>query len=277
MLRRTSKLSGLLAAVVLAASGASLTMPAEAGQRYVGHQPVEVPAHVRAEWLRQLQHAPRVNAAGVVFARPAPGVAVRTQARTIFSPYPFGQPPVAEPRYHRAAPPPPVPPVAHYAPRREVVRSAGISPEYLPQRVAYATSQKPGTIVVDTRARFLYHVQPGGMAMRYGVGVGKEGFSWRGTHNITAKKQWPGWTPPKEMIARERKKGRILPAHMPGGEANPLGARALYLGSTLYRIHGTNQPWTIGQAVSSGCIRMRNEDVEALYENVGVGTKVVVL
>ena len=135
---------------------------------------------------------------------------------------------------------------------------------------------KPGTIVIDTSAKFLYLVQEGGTARRYGVGVGKEGFSWRGTETITRKAEWPGWTPPAEMIARERAKGRILPAHMPGGPENPLGARALYLGSTLYRIHGTNAPWTIGQAVSSGCIRMRNEDVTDLYERVKVGTRVVV-
>jgi lipoprotein-anchoring transpeptidase ErfK/SrfK len=109
------------------------------------------------------------------------------------------------------------------------------------------------------------------------VGVGKEGFSWRGSERVTRKAEWPGWTPPAQMIARERAKGRILPAHMPGGPENPLGARALYLGSTLYRIHGTNQPYTIGQAVSSGCIRMRNEDVMELYERVSVGTRVVVL
>ena len=115
-----------------------------------------------------------------------------------------------------------------------------------------------------------------GKARRYGVGVGKAGFEWSGTERITQKKEWPSWTPPKEMIERERLKGRELPAHMEGGPANPLGARALYLGSTLYRIHGTNQPWTIGQAVSSGCIRMRNEDVMDLYERVERGAKVIV-
>ena len=112
--------------------------------------------------------------------------------------------------------------------------------------------------------------------MRYGVGVGKQGFSWKGSQLISRKAKWPSWTPPKAMIERERKKGRILPAHMKGGINNPLGARALYLGSTLYRIHGTNQPWTIGKAMSSGCIRMRNEDVTDLYERVPIGTKVIV-
>jgi lipoprotein-anchoring transpeptidase ErfK/SrfK len=167
------------------------------------------------------------------------------------------------------------------APRRATapreVAPRGMDPAFLPQRVDYRGDYAPGTIVVDTRSHYLYHVEAGGRAMRYGVGVGKEGFGWSGSHKVTRKAEWPGWTPPAEMIARERAKGRILPAHMPGGEENPLGARALYLGSTLYRIHGTNQPWTIGRSVSSGCIRMRNEDVIDLYGRVGVGTRVVVL
>ena len=133
-----------------------------------------------------------------------------------------------------------------------------------------------GTIVIDTSDRRLYHVIKPGRAMAYGVGVGRQGFTWTGRHRITRKAEWPGWTPPASMRARERAKGRILPAYMEGGPNNPLGARALYIGSTLYRIHGTNQPWTIGMAVSSGCIRMRNEDVMDLYTRVGVGTKVIV-
>ena len=152
-----------------------------------------------------------------------------------------------------------------------------MNPVYLPQLVDYATSQKPGTIIIDTPNRFLYLVLDNGKARRYGVGVGKPGFEWAGTHRVTRKAEWPDWRPPAQMIEREKKKGRILPTYMPGGPANPLGARALYLGSTLYRIHGTNQPWTIGGAVSSGCIRMRNEDVVDLYERVGNGTKVIVI
>ncbi|WP_420844773.1 L,D-transpeptidase [Jiella avicenniae] len=152
-----------------------------------------------------------------------------------------------------------------------------IDPKFLPQDVAYTGHEKPGTIVIDSRSHFLYLVGEKGTARRYGVGTGKEGFGWSGTHRVSRKAEWPGWTPPAQMIAREKKKGRILPAHMPGGPANPLGARAMYLGSTLYRIHGTNQPWTIGRNVSSGCIRMRNEDVTDLYGRVPVGTKVVVL
>ena len=152
-----------------------------------------------------------------------------------------------------------------------------IDPKFLPQTVAYETKYKPGTIVIDTNNRFLYLVMEGGKARRYGVGVGKPGFDWAGEHKVTRKAEWPDWYPPKEMIQREAAKGHILPAHMPGSEANPLGARAMYLGSTLYRIHGTNAPWTIGFGVSSGCIRMRNQDVVDLYERVKVGTRVIVI
>ncbi|WJH39089.1 L,D-transpeptidase [Aliirhizobium terrae] len=152
-----------------------------------------------------------------------------------------------------------------------------LEPQFLPQTVAYDTAEKPGTIVIDTNNRFLYLVQDGGQAMRYGVGVGKPGFEWAGEHRVTRKAEWPSWVPPKEMIAREAAKGHYLPARMDGGPENPLGARAMYLGSTLYRIHGTNAPWTIGSAVSSGCIRMRNEDVTDLYGRVDVGTKVIVM
>jgi lipoprotein-anchoring transpeptidase ErfK/SrfK len=138
--------------------------------------------------------------------------------------------------------------------------------------VSYTTTYAPGTIVINTAERRLYLVQDGGKALRWGVGVGRIGFSWKGTHKVTDKKEWPGWTPPPQMRARVRG----LPAHMAGGEDNPLGARAMYLGSTLYRIHGSNEPETIGEAVSSGCFRMTNEDVKDLYDRVPVGTTVVV-
>ena len=138
--------------------------------------------------------------------------------------------------------------------------------------VSYETKYAPGTIVISTAERRLYLVQDGGKALRYGVGVGRAGFAWKGTHKITDKKEWPGWTPPPEMRARVRG----LPAHMAGGEDNPLGARAMYLGSTLYRIHGSNEPETIGEAVSSGCFRMTNEDVKDLYDRVAVGATVIV-
>jgi lipoprotein-anchoring transpeptidase ErfK/SrfK len=146
-------------------------------------------------------------------------------------------------------------------------------PKFARQVVAYAGREQPGTIVIDTPNRFLYLVQDNGMAVRYGIGVGRPGFTWAGEKRISAKKEWPDWTPPPEMLERRPD----LPHFMAGGSENPLGARAMYLGSSLYRIHGSNEPWTIGQAVSSGCIRMRNEDVVDLYERVKVGTKVLVI
>ena len=145
--------------------------------------------------------------------------------------------------------------------------------KYLKQLVAYPGPEKPGTVIIDTPNRFLYFVQDNGMALRYGIGVGRPGFTWAGVKTVSAKKEWPDWTPPPEMLQRRPD----LPHFMAGGPENPLGARALYLGSSLYRIHGSNEPWTIGQAVSSGCIRMRNEDVMDLYDRVNLGTKVVVI
>lgn len=144
------------------------------------------------------------------------------------------------------------------------------------QTVDYDGAHPAGTIIVNTSERRHYYTLGNGKAIKYGVGVGKEGFTWAGTNRITRKAEWPGWTPPPQMIRREAAKGRILPAHMEGGPENPLGARALYIGSTLYRIHGTNQPWTIGEAMSSGCIRMANEDVIHLAEQVDVGARVIV-
>ena len=138
--------------------------------------------------------------------------------------------------------------------------------------VDYPTKHKPGTIVINSTERRLYYVMPDGKAMRYGVGVGREGFAWAGTQSVTRRAEWPGWTPPAQMLKRRPD----LPRHMAGGPDNPLGARAMYLGSTLYRIHGSNEPETIGQAVSSGCIRMLNEDVIDLYDRAKVGTRVVV-
>ena len=153
----------------------------------------------------------------------------------------------------------------------------GIDPAYLPTVVDNPTSHGPGTIVIDTSRRYLYLVLEDGRAQRYGVGVGREGFGWSGAVRIGRKAEWPTWTPPAAMRARQP----YLPASMPGGPDNPLGARAMYLHDggrdTLFRIHGSNEPWTIGHAVSSGCFRMRNEDVIELYSRVGVGTRVVVL
>ena len=148
-----------------------------------------------------------------------------------------------------------------------------IDPKFMRQEVDYRTAQEPGTVVIDTDRKFLYLVESNGKAMRYGIGVGRPGFTWAGIHKVTAKREWPDWIPPKEMLDRQP----YLPHRMTGGPNNPLGARALYLGSTLYRIHGTNEDWTIGSNVSSGCIRLRNADVEDLYNRVPVGAKVVVM
>ena len=148
-----------------------------------------------------------------------------------------------------------------------------LAPEFRRQVVAYKSNQKAGTIIVNTGEKHLYLVLGNGKAVRYGIGTAKSGFEWSGTHRVSNKREWPGWTPPAEM----KKRRPELPNYMPGGINNPLGARAIYIGSTLYRIHGTNEPWTIGQDVSSGCIRMVNDDVEDLYKRVKIGAKVIVL
>ena len=145
------------------------------------------------------------------------------------------------------------------------------------QTIDYTGPFHPNTIVINTAERRLYLVLAGGKALKYGVGVGREGFQWSGADWISRKAEWPDWTPPPEMIQREKANGRILPDHMPGGPKNPLGARAMYIGGTMYRIHGSSEPWTIGHAVSSGCIRLTNNDVTDLYNRVKVGTRVVVL
>ena len=144
------------------------------------------------------------------------------------------------------------------------------------QTIAYAGEFKRGTIIVDTGKRRLLYINGNGTARQYVIGVGREGFAWKGRQKISRKAEWPSWTPPVEMVSREALKGRILPATMEGGPENPLGARALYLGDTLYRIHGTNEPWTLGKAVSSGCIRMANDDVVELFGKVSIGSLVVV-
>lgn len=163
----------------------------------------------------------------------------------------------------------------------DVSRMRVVPFKYRRATVRLDTKEKPGTIIIDTRQHFLYFVLGGGAALRYGVGVGREGFGWHGAVHIGNKAEWPDWYPPAEMIARERKRGHKLPDMMPGGEDNPLGARALYLhgknGDTGYRIHGTREPWTIGLNVSSGCIRLNNNDVIDLYNRAKVGAKVVVL
>jgi lipoprotein-anchoring transpeptidase ErfK/SrfK len=144
--------------------------------------------------------------------------------------------------------------------------------EYRHQVVFFRSNEPPGTIVVHTSERFLYVIQGNGRALRYGIGVGRDGFQWQGLLKITRKQEWPDWTPPSEMIERQP----YLPRFMAGGPGNPMGARALYLGATIYRIHGTNQPQTIGSAVSSGCFRLVNPEIMDLYERIPVGTKVIV-
>ena len=194
----------------------------------------------------------------------------------------YNTPPEAAPRvYYGAAPsygPPPAPAYAHVAalPAAEPALEGeprDVSGEFRRQEVDYDGHERPGTIVIDTPSKYLYLVQPGGRAIRYGIGVGRPGFEWSGVKTISRKAEWPGWTPPSQMLLRRPD----LPSHMDGGIGNPLGARAMYLGSSLFRIHGTNEPWTIGHNVSSGCIRMMNQDVIDLYNRVPVGTKVIVI
>jgi lipoprotein-anchoring transpeptidase ErfK/SrfK len=197
----------------------------------------------------------------------------------------FGGPTINVPISHiypgYQTPQPEAPPAPVAPPQQQAYNPANppdethypIDPKFMRQVVAYNGDERPGTIIVDTPDKFLFLVEDGGKALRYGIGVGRPGFTWSGVKAITAKKEWPDWTPPPEMIARQPG----IPHFMAGGIGNPLGARALYLGSTLYRIHGSNEPWTIGQNVSSGCIRMRNEDVEDLYNRVKIGTRVVII
>jgi lipoprotein-anchoring transpeptidase ErfK/SrfK len=233
-----------------------LSGTAGAQDRYQNRPPVIVSPDLTAPWVMQLT-GERVRPA--VYRQQVPAATRKQTARQAK-------------RQPRAA----VVQPASIARRQKPVKSQ-FDPQFLPQMVAFETKEKPGTVVIDTNNRFLYFVTGNGQARRYGVGVGKPGFEWAGEHRITRKAEWPDWTPPQEMIAREAVKGHYLPARMDGGPQNPLGARAMYLGSTLYRIHGTNAPWTIGYGVSSGCIRMRNEDVVDLYERVKVGTKVIVI
>ncbi|KOF16009.1 ErfK/YbiS/YcfS/YnhG family protein [Ensifer adhaerens] len=236
----------------------------EAQDRYQNRPPVIVSPDLTAPWVMQLGGEPQ-QARRVIYRQQIP-TTTRKQ-------YYQGQ--TVRPQAKRRIGAPLVQPVNATRAQRPV--KSKFDPQYLPQTVVYDGKEKPGTIVIDTNNRFLYLVTGNGQARRYGVGVGKPGFEWAGAHKVTRKAEWPSWTPPKEMISREAAKGHYLPARMDGGPENPLGARAMYLGSTLYRIHGTNAPWTIGYAVSSGCIRMRNEDVVDLYERVNVGTKVIVI
>ena len=175
------------------------------------------------------------------------------------------------PLFPFAAPEPPQ--VTQPAPSDDAQAPFELPARFKRQVVYYATREAPGTIVIDTPNTYLYYVLGNGQAIRYGIGVGRDGFTWSGVQSVTRKAEWPDWTPPPEMIARQP----YLPRHMAGGPGNPLGARAMHLGGTVYRIHGTNAPQTIGTHVSSGCIRLTNQDVTDLYSRVNVGTKVIVL
>jgi lipoprotein-anchoring transpeptidase ErfK/SrfK len=173
--------------------------------------------------------------------------------------------------FERSAPMPQAQEPAYQVPGTE--EQIELPARFRRQAVDFRSNEAPGTIVIDTPNTYLYLVMGNGRAMRYGIGVGRDGFTWSGTQTITRKAEWPDWTPPPEMIARQP----YLPRYMAGGPGNPLGARAMYLGNTIYRIHGTNAPTTIGGRVSSGCIRLTNDDVTDLFSRVHVGTKVVVM
>ncbi|TAX54385.1 L,D-transpeptidase [Rhizobium leguminosarum] len=244
--------------VLAAALFGIFSTAALADDRYATRPPVVLSPDLTAPWINQLGGG---TVRPVVYQRPV----VQPQQRGLFQRRIIRRAPQVSPQTVSAINPG-IPSIRH-----------PIEPQYLPQMVEYDTQEKPGTIVIDTNNRFLYLVMQGGKARRYGVGVGKPGFEWAGAHKITRKTEWPDWTPPSEMISREAAKGHYLPARMDGGAENPLGARAMYLGSTLYRIHGTNAPWSIGSAVSSGCIRLRNEDVVDLYDRISVGTRVIVM
>jgi lipoprotein-anchoring transpeptidase ErfK/SrfK len=238
-MRRALSIATLLLAT-LAVTPAS----AQSG-RYVTPPPIVLSPDLTEPWVMQLKPGRKT-----LYAKPP---ATRATIRT-------RKPQVAEPEAQANAATPPA-------------RTYTTDPKFLPTVVDYTGGHAPGTVIIDTNERFLYLVEDSGTARRYGVGVGRPGFEWAGSHRVTRKAEWPDWHPPAEM----RRRQPHLPVMMAGGPKNPLGARALYLGSTLYRIHGTSEPWTIGSAVSSGCIRMRNEDVIDLYDRVPVGSKVVVM
>ena len=181
--------------------------------------------------------------------------------------------PFMAPQQELSFPPMSAPPMVQSTPSEDQAVTAELPARLKRQIVNYPTREAAGTIIIDTPNTYLYYVLGGGQAIRYGIGVGRDGFTWSGVQSITKKAEWPDWTPPPEMIARQP----YLPRQMAGGPGNPLGARAMYLGGTIYRIHGTNAPQTIGTHVSSGCIRLTNQDVTDLYSRVNVGTKVIVL
>ncbi len=236
----------------------------EAGQRYATPPPVTLSPDLSSNWTLQIKPKRRVATAQDKVRAQRPKRLRRWKQNNYQ--------PVRVKRRKQSQ-------VASVPRRVKQVRAAThqFPPELLPATVRWHGNEKPGTLIVDTIQRRLYLVTGPGQARRYAVGVGKPGFEWAGTHRVSRKAEWPDWRPPAEMIARERRKGRHLKSFYPGGVENPMGARALYLGSSIYRIHGTNQAWSIGKAVSSGCIRMRNQDVMDLYERVPVGARVKVI
>jgi lipoprotein-anchoring transpeptidase ErfK/SrfK len=275
-------------AILLAALSAAFVLPnaATARDRYGDPGAIVVSPDLSAPWVMQLQRTPQfkikrklpsaISSQSVIIVDSGVRRVKRSGQRQVAPVYNSGV--IKIDPQGRTLAQPLEQQVAFSAPKRLTKKQAqSFDDRFLPQEVSYDGPQKAGTIVIDTDNKYLYLVGANGMARRYGVGVGKEGFLWHGTQKITNKKEWPDWRPPAEMIKRVREKeGRELPVFMAGGPENPLGARAMYLGATQYRIHGTNQPWTIGSNVSSGCIRLRNEDVVDLYERVKVGTTVVV-
>jgi lipoprotein-anchoring transpeptidase ErfK/SrfK len=255
-----------LAPVMLALAG----LAANALSAHAGQDPIVIPGVGPAQMARPVQAS-----------EPGPGAYGGGFIDFLITGY-SGEPRESAPRLRERAAPlgEPAAPVAasHMAalapdPAAEVETREATDPQFRRQEVAYEGHERPGTIVIDTPDKFLFLVEPNGRALRYGIGVGRPGFEWSGVKSITRKAEWPGWTPPAQMMLRRPD----LPSHMDGGPGNPLGARALYLGSSMYRIHGTNEPSTIGQNVSSGCIRMMNHDVIDLYNRVPVGTKVIVI
>ena len=256
--------------------------PAQQRPAHVGHPSLNRAAEARASSAAPRQYASQQSPGaygGGFIELLVTGRDPTPHAATI------NRPPPVDASYQRfrgsyGAPPPLVETAPRGAPARQaaIVPDAGlvsrnVSTRFERREIAYSSRHAPGTIIVDTPSRYLYLVMPNGRALRYGIGVGRPGFEWAGMKTVTRKAQWPDWRPPPEMLKRRPD----LPRFMKGGPENPLGARALYLGSSLYRIHGTNEPWTIGQNVSSGCIRMMNDDVVDLYQRVRVGAKVVVI
>ncbi|WP_400766635.1 L,D-transpeptidase [Methylosinus sporium] len=270
----SKRVSCLLAILLSSSVGATAAAPRvitgigerEAGRLFPAEEPAPEPAYVAAAPVAPIAPpAPAYVAPQprVAMARAEPPAAPGAYGGGFIELLVTGQTPQPQPQAGRR--------VAALGAGEAIVQRQ-IDPVFLRTEVDYAGAERPGTIVIDSENKFLYLVQGGGRALRYGIGVGRPGFTWAGVKTISRKAEWPDWTPPGEMLARRPD----LPRHMDGGPANPLGARAMYLGSSLYRIHGTNEPYTIGQNVSSGCIRMMNDDVADLYDRVHVGTKVVV-